>query len=308
MNTKTHTILLVDDEPEIREMICDYLMDFENYHVLRAENANEAIGLLEQNRVDLILSDINMPGIKGFDLLQIVRDRFPTVKRVLITAYNVEEYLQLAMDHDIGNIFVKTAPFNFGELSSVLRNLLAGNIFGIKRYFSENVPVYRYTVNKSNCLDQDARKIISTINDYQRAKRIELVLIELLTNAIFYGVRNESPETKESWNHCFELNEESAVEVLVGSDREKYVISVRDKGGRLKKQDVLYWLNRQASYDEKGLPLGLYDSHGRGLFIARRYIDRLIINIDKDKQTEVVMFNYCNHTVNGHKPLYINEI
>lgn len=71
---------------------------------------------------------------------------------------------------------------------------------------------------------------------------------------------------------------------------------------------MLYWLNRQNSRDQNGLPVGLYDSHGRGLFIARRYIDRLIINIDKARRTEVIIINYYSDTFKGHKPLYINEI
>lgn len=303
-----YRILLVDDEPEIREMIFDFLTDLEGYTVCSAKNGMEALELLEKRTFDLVLSDINMPGIKGFELLKRVREMYPTVKRVLITAYNVEEYLELAMKHDIGNIFVKTAPFNFNELSTLLRNLLLGDIFGIKRYFSEGTPVRKFTISRSTKLDQDAKTIVEVINDEKRQKRIELVLIELLTNAIFYGARNEAPDCKDRWDHSFELTEDTAVVVKVASDQEKYIISVKDKGGRLKKKDVLYWLNRQIALDDTGIPLGLLDSHGRGLFIARRYIDRLVINIDKQKQTEVVMINYYNSTYNGHKPLYINEI
>jgi len=66
-----------------------------------------------------------MPGMKGFDRLNIVRERYPSVKRMLITAYNVEDYLELALKHDIGNIFAKTAPFNFQEISTTIRNLLS---------------------------------------------------------------------------------------------------------------------------------------------------------------------------------------
>ncbi|KMQ51680.1 DNA-binding response regulator [Chitinispirillum alkaliphilum] len=303
-----YLILLVDDEPEIRHMIHDFLTEVEGYSVISASSGEDALELLEKHSVDLILSDINMPAMKGFDLLKRVREKFPKIKRVLITAYNVEDYLELAMHHDIGNIFVKNAPFNFGELSRLLSNLLAENIFGIERYFCPNTPIHRFIIKKSTKLDLDSKKIVSLINDPRREKKLELVLIELLTNAIFYGVRNEPPDAKELWDHRFELSEELAVEVLVGADDEKYIIAVKDKGGRLKKRDVLYWLNRQIALDDSGVPLGLFDSHGRGLFIARRYIDRLIINIDKDKQTEVVMFNYINSTYDGHKPLYINEI
>ncbi len=50
------------------------------------------------------------------------------------------------------------------------------------------------------------------------------------------------------------------------------------------------------------------DSHGRGLFIARKYIDRLIVNIDQKRKTEIIIINYFENTYKGFKPLYINEI
>ncbi|MFP4162341.1 MAG: response regulator [Chitinispirillaceae bacterium] len=308
MEQNRYSILLVDDEPEIRELISDFLTEDEGYRVVGACCGQEALEILERDNFDLILSDINMPGMKGFDLLKEVRGRYPDIKRVLITAYNVEDYLDLALHHDIGNIFVKTTPFNFAELSIVLQNLLEGSIFGLERYFSESTAVHKTNIFRSTCLELNAQRIVSVLNDSERAKRLELVVVELLTNAIFYGVMNKSPEKKDTWDHNFELSEEKAVEVSIAADSEKYAVSVVDRGGRLKKNDVLYWLHRQIAQDENGMPLGLFDSHGRGLFIARRYIDRLIINIYKNRMTEVIIVNYLNNAHNGFKPLYINEI
>jgi anti-sigma regulatory factor (Ser/Thr protein kinase) len=134
------------------------------------------------------------------------------------------------------------------------------------------------------------------------------VIVELLTNAIFYGARQESPDRKDEWDvHC-ELPDDKAIVVTVGKDEESYGISISDEGGRLRKSDVLYWMNRQISRDGKGLPLGIFDMHGRGLFIARRYIDRLIVNVQPGVKTEIVIINYYNKTFYGYKPLYINEI
>jgi len=301
-------ILVVDDEPEILEMISDYLKDGIGYAIYTAADGMSALDLLEKEKIDLVLSDINMPFMKGFDLLKEVRDKYPHIKRVLITAYNVEDYLELAMKHDIGNIFVKTTPFNFQELSAILDNLLTNDIFGLDRYFEPGIESKLFSVRRSQRLDLDARKIVATVDSTDRARRLELVIVELLTNAIFYGIRNESPDNKEFWVHDFELTEDKAIQISVSSDAEKYGISVVDSGGRLKKSDVLYWLHRQVARDENGLPLGLYDSHGRGFYIARRYIDRLIVNIDKAKQTEVIIINYYSNTYQGYKPLYINEL
>ncbi|HMA64182.1 MAG: response regulator [Fibrobacterota bacterium] len=307
--SKKATILVVDDEFEIREMISDYLRDEEGYTVFDAESGAKALDVLANNsHIDMVLSDINMPEMKGFDLLKEVKERYPSIKRILITAYNVEDYLELALKYDIGNIFVKTTPFNFNELSSALEKLLNNDIFGLTQHFKSSVKMSQYKITTSKNLDKDAEKITNFIGEKERAHRLELVLVELFTNAIFYGIRNEAPDRKELWAHDFVLPDEQAIIVTVASDSEKYAISVCDNGGRLKKSDMLYWLHRQASRDTNGLPLGIYDSHGRGLFIARKYIDRLIVNIDQKRKTEIIIINYFENTYKGYKPLYINEI
>ncbi|HUI90699.1 MAG TPA: response regulator [Chitinivibrionales bacterium] len=305
---KNACILVVDDEKEMREMIADYL-DGEGYAVLTAENGREALDkCLRQHHVDLVLSDINMPVMRGFELLKEVREKYPSVKRVLITAYNVEDYLELALKHDVGNIFVKSTPFNFSELSQILENLLTGDIFGLSKYFDRPVLEKTFEIKKGNKLDAYASEIMRHVPDTARAKKVELVLIELLANAVFYGVRREKGDNKDEWNYDFELTDAEVIFVTLLADAEKYGISVLDKGGRLKKSDVLYWINRQTTRDEAGVPVGIYDTHGRGFYIAREYIDRLIVNIDANKRTEVNIINYYSKTYHGYKPLHINEI
>ncbi|MBN1757287.1 MAG: response regulator [Chitinispirillaceae bacterium] len=301
-------LLVVDDELEIRSLIVEYLHDIEGYAVFQASDAAAALELLEQQQVDLVLSDINMPGMKGFDLLKEIRNRYPDIKRILITAYNVEDYLELALKYDIGNIFVKTIPFNFEELSTVLTNLLANDIFGLDRYFTAPTDRMKIKINSSRKLEQHAGQLVSFVGEISYAKKLELVITELLTNAIFYGIRRESAEKKDLWVHDFTLPDDQAVDVDVARDDDKFAISISDVGGRLQKKDVLYWLNRQIAHDADGLPLGLFDSHGRGLFITRKYIDRLIINIDKTHRTEMIIMNYYRNTYLGYKPLYINEL
>lgn len=302
------TILVVDDDAEIRELISDYLSDHDGYRIITVENGLKALDILKRENVDLVLSDINMPVMKGFDLLKEVKEKYPKIKRVLITAYNVEDYLELVMKHDIGNIFVKTTPFNFQELSAILFRLLQNDIFGLHNYFSGTTELVRHKICSSKTIEKYAENIANMIGDTSRSKRLELVIVEILTNAIFYGAGNESGNEKERWNTDITLSEDQAIIVSVAKDIEKYAISVTDDGGKLKKSDALYWLNRQISRDQRGLPLGLFDTHGRGLFIARKYIDRLIINIDQDRRTEVIIINYFKDTYKGYKPIYINEI
>jgi CheY-like chemotaxis protein len=305
---KTKKVLIVDDEPEMRRLIGGYLRDVEHYAVAEAGSGFEALGILALRQFDLIISDINMPGMRGFELLDIVKERFPAMRRVLITAYDVEGYFELAIKYDIGNIFAKTAPFNFEELSVAIRNLLSNDIFGLERYFEAAAERMRFSLRDARSLDRYARKITEFLGDRGRAKHLEVGALELLTNAVFYGVRRESPERKEQWDLDGRLPCDKTIVVTAARDREKYGLSVFDEGGRLKKEDVLYWMHRQARRDENGLPIGVGDAHGRGLFIARRYCDRLVINVESGKRTEVIIINYFGRKYSGHKPLYINEL
>jgi LytS/YehU family sensor histidine kinase len=139
------------------------------------------------------------------------------------------------------------------------------------------------------------------------ARNYEMVMVELINNAVYYGIQDMDPEKKEEWSDQFDLPE-GAVEVFFGRDSEKCAIAVRDNGGKLTKEKVMHWLSRQIQKDNSGLPLGLLDVHGRGLFISREYVDRLIINIEKNKRTEIITLLYNEDTYKGHKPLLINEI
>ncbi|MBD3422499.1 MAG: response regulator [Chitinivibrionales bacterium] len=309
VDRKDIRLLVVDDEPEMLSFIADFLADMQGYTVHVAESGPDALeNILPYHPIDMIISDINMPEMKGFELLKIVKHRYPAVKRLLITAYNIEDYLELALKQDVGNIFVKTVPFNFDELSVVIQNLLNNDVFGIEKHFKSCAQSRRFRITSGKQLQADAHRAVEFLPHTHQAQKLELVIFEILTNAVFYGIRKEKPDCKEEWNYRFELKDEEAIDLNVFFDPEKVAVSIIDNGGRLKKSDVLYWLSRQLTLDDDNVPIGLFDTHGRGFFIARRYIDRVIINIERDKRTEIILIHYISQEYKGFKPLYINEI
>ena len=74
MNEK---ILLVDDEVDFLDVLSEFLRD-EGYVASTARNAQEALELLQKETFRLLLSDINMPGMKGFELIKKVKQLYPT--------------------------------------------------------------------------------------------------------------------------------------------------------------------------------------------------------------------------------------
>jgi len=79
-------ILVVDDDAGIRENIAD-LLSSENYEVVSAANADEAMRVLESQRIDLLLTDFQMPGRNGVELIEVARRANHRVPAILMTAY-----------------------------------------------------------------------------------------------------------------------------------------------------------------------------------------------------------------------------
>ena len=85
MSTPVH-ILVVDDESATRALLQE-IMEKEGYLVRTAEDGNKALTLLNTHPADLVLSDIQMPGMDGIGLLHEIRVQFPETQVILLTAY-----------------------------------------------------------------------------------------------------------------------------------------------------------------------------------------------------------------------------
>ena len=77
-------ILLVDDNPVVRDMLVD-LVGSLGYAADAASGGAEALALFDQNRYDIVLTDLLMPGMSGWDVLAAVRQRNPSMPVVIIT-------------------------------------------------------------------------------------------------------------------------------------------------------------------------------------------------------------------------------
>jgi CheY-like chemotaxis protein len=79
-----HQILVVDDEPNLRESIAMLLVS-SGYDVSTADDGFTALGQLRRTLPDLIVSDLNMPRMSGYELLSVVRRRFPQILTVAMS-------------------------------------------------------------------------------------------------------------------------------------------------------------------------------------------------------------------------------
>ncbi|MGA3372943.1 MAG: response regulator [Terracidiphilus sp.] len=84
MPSSPATLLIVDDEPSIRESLSQVLTEI-GYRVRSAEDGSSALREILNEAPELLLSDLNMPGISGFELLLEVRRRFPAIRTIAMS-------------------------------------------------------------------------------------------------------------------------------------------------------------------------------------------------------------------------------
>ena len=83
---ETRTVLFVDDEEKVLASLKRGLLD-EPYEKLFATSGKEAIELLKQNEVHVIVTDMKMPEMTGLELLRIVKREYPHIVRVVLSGY-----------------------------------------------------------------------------------------------------------------------------------------------------------------------------------------------------------------------------
>lgn len=114
-------ILVVDDEVALLDLTCE-ILEQEGFNVTCAASAEEALNVLQHESIDMLISDIIMPGMDGYQLVSIVKEKYPSIKIQLISGFSdtrntdmVDEYLQQ-------NILRK--PFHSQDLLQRINELL----------------------------------------------------------------------------------------------------------------------------------------------------------------------------------------
>lgn len=116
-------ILIAEDNKLILETICRALLR-ENYEVFKVVDGKECLNFLEDNEVDLIITDLFMPIVSGHDLISILRnERNNKVPILVLSAAGAEDNVLKAFELGADDFMVK--PFSLTELNIRIRKLLA---------------------------------------------------------------------------------------------------------------------------------------------------------------------------------------
>jgi|Deesub1362A_J573_1020465.scaffolds.fasta_scaffold06510_3 DNA-binding response OmpR family regulator len=116
-------ILIIDDEPEIITLT-RMMLQKAGYEVIEAESGKEGLEILEKDKIDLVLLDVVMPGMNGWEVCRKIKadEKLRQIPVVMFTVYDSRE--DIIRSHECGADAYLSKPFDREELLDVVRRLL----------------------------------------------------------------------------------------------------------------------------------------------------------------------------------------
>ncbi|MCX6137203.1 MAG: response regulator [Ignavibacteriales bacterium] len=117
------SILVVDDEEALRTVLSSELEN-EGYTIASAGDGDDAINILRERTFDLVLLDIKMPRVDGFEVLRFIKERFPSTKVIMLTGFadlkNAIESKKLGAEDFVSK------PYDLVDLLTTIERVLSG--------------------------------------------------------------------------------------------------------------------------------------------------------------------------------------
>jgi two-component system, sensor histidine kinase and response regulator len=180
-------ILIVDDEAVIRDLCIRALR---GYHIVQAGNGHEALALFDGGGIDVILTDVMMPGMDGIELLKRIKEKDPTIVVIVMTGFAEKDVILNALKADADDFIAK--PLNLLQLKTAVDKAL------VKKALKEEIASLK-------SLDRLKSNFLSTIS---HKFRTPLTAISLFLQNLDTGVF--SPDDPEFKMNMRLISDESA--------------------------------------------------------------------------------------------------
>lgn len=234
-------VLVVDDEKNIRDGLASAL-EMDGYELFTAADGEEARDFINNNDVDLVITDLRMPKMSGYDLLKHLTSSFPTLPVIILTGHGTIETAVGAMRD--GAFDFLTKPVNLDRLSLLVKRALSNRELVLShRKLEEEVKKIGEAHKYSQMIGKSAqmRKIFETIQQVASSRASVLITgesgvgKELVADALHnLSNRNEKPFVKV---HCAALSETLLESELFGHEKGSFTGAIGDKKGRFELAD-----------------------------------------------------------------------
>ncbi len=187
-------ILVVDDETAILNSLRRVLQNL-CYEVVSADNGIKALELMAGQPIDLVISDMRMPGMDGYELLSRVKELYPNTVRIILSGYADEKLVMKALLKNIARTYL-FKPWDNKELAELIgylfetENLLQCNLLSMINN-AEDLPTIKSSYSQIlSKIDQDAE--IAVVAKAITADQTVAGKILHIANSAFYGLKTGS--------------------------------------------------------------------------------------------------------------------
>jgi CheY-like chemotaxis protein/anti-sigma regulatory factor (Ser/Thr protein kinase) len=278
-------LLVVDDSAMDRRRVGGILEKNAAWNIVYAADGKEAMSAIEAHIPDLVLTDMQMPEMNGLELVTAVKEEYPLIPVVLMTAQGSEEIAVQALKHGAASYVPKR------RLAQDLREIVERVLQAADVDRSESRLMHRVTrLETTFALETDSSLVPSVVNYIQQMMtrmrfcddtdclRIGVALEEALLNAYYHGNLEISSELRESDHSAYyhlsrERCQESPyrerkihVNSLLSAEECRFVI--RDEGSGFD----------PSSLPDATDPANLERPCGRGLLLMRTFMDEVRYN------------------------------
>lgn len=179
MKLRKENILIVDDDIHILELLQRHLQSW-NYHVFKAVSVKEAVMILRDTHIHLLITDLKMPEVDGFELIKFASEHYPKMPALVITGYpSVQGSLQAIKS---GVVDYLTKPFTKEELKEALQKAIGTS---------------ETTVDEKNTITTEQKAYGDIIGNSESIKTVFEIIDRVKNNKATIYIQGESGTGKE---------------------------------------------------------------------------------------------------------------
>ena len=236
------SLLIADDEKNIRSGL-ELAFEDEGYTVVTAADGKEAWDKLQKNAIDLVITDLRMPEMDGYELLKRISAAYPTLPVIVLTGHGTIETAVETMRDGAVDFFTK--PVDIDKLSLVVKKTIsASSLAEQNRKLSEEIEKLRKQQGYGKIIGKSGKiaALMQTVSQVAPTRATVLITgesgtgKELVADAIqSLSTRSDKPFIKV---HCASLSQSLLEDELFGHEKGAFTGAVAQKKGRFELADT----------------------------------------------------------------------